>query len=59
MREMLTLPVPSAAKAAIGARKGRMAAGTASFFRNDGCIFIDYRGRVECRIEKLLFCYLG
>jgi hypothetical protein len=38
----LTLPVPSAANAAIGARKGRTAAGTASFFRKDESIFIDY-----------------
>jgi hypothetical protein len=36
----LTLPVPSAAKAAIGARKGRTAAGTTRFFKGDYSDFI-------------------
>ena len=36
----LTLPVPSAAKAAMGARKGRTAAGMTRDFKGDGSCFI-------------------
>ena len=42
-RRGLTLPVPSAAKAAIGARKGRTAAGMTRFFRGEDSFFMDYQ----------------